>query len=191
MDQDNFTRPKRKAPGRSRDTLFRVAFRNQIQLIAIADSKANIILSINSLIISVIIAIMSSGYFMASGVDMVSPLLLVPVVTIILSSLVSAVFSILAAKPNIIKSSPSEGANAKRSLLFFGNIYGKTMGEYLAEMDQLLSSNNLIQEHLVIDLYNQGQVLNRKYKLIGYAYLVFMVGIIMSVLSFLSLWVIS
>ncbi len=120
MDPDNCGLNLAKGTGRSRDTLFRVAFRNQIQLIAIADSKANIILSINSLIISVVIAIMSSGHFISRGIDIDSPLLVVPVVTIILGSLISAVFSILAAKPKIIKSGSNKAVkrNVKRSLLF-------------------------------------------------------------------------
>ena len=44
-------------PERGRETLFRATYQNQSSLIQMADNKANIIISINTMIISSIIAI--------------------------------------------------------------------------------------------------------------------------------------
>ena len=51
------------------------------------------------------------------------------------------------------------------------------MGELMKDKDYLYSS-------MTKDLYFLGKVLNRKYKLLRLTYLVFMVGIIVSVISF-------
>ncbi len=58
-------KPKKKKEMRGRETLFRSTYQNQSNLIQMADNKANIIISINTMIISSIIAI--TGYGAVAG----------------------------------------------------------------------------------------------------------------------------
>jgi hypothetical protein len=170
---------------RGRETLFRATYQNQSNLIQMADNKANIIISINTMIISSIIAI--TGYGAVAGkIDSYGAEAVAPIVMIVVSCLVSVVFAIQAARPKLIKAKVVDGSMQRSSLLFFGVIANYTQQEYLAEMDKLLHSGDELYEHMTIDLYNQGLILKRKYNLLVYAYQVFMFGFIVSVLIFLA-----
>jgi hypothetical protein len=173
-------------PGSSRETMFLVTFQNQINLIHIADNKANMIISINSIIISIIVSVTGLGA-LSQSVELSKKYILFPVTFIIITSLISVVFAIQAAKPQIRKQTGliRRKDAEKTSLLFFGAMSGMTLNEYLDEMDNVLESKNSIKEQLVIDIFNQGKVLSRKYGLLNYAYQIFMYGFIFSVVTFL------
>ncbi|MDZ4715238.1 MAG: DUF5706 domain-containing protein [Cytophagales bacterium] len=176
---------KKEKGSKGKETLYRVAYRNQITLIQIADNKANLIISINTMIISSIIAI--SGYGMvAERFQYDKANIIIPLALIMLSCLVSAVFAIQAAKPKLIKNMALEKDKTKSSLLFFGVISQYTQAEYLERMNALLTSDKDIYDTMNIDLHNQGMILSRKYSLINRAYRVFMFGFILSVWIFLA-----
>lgn len=176
---------KGKSAARGKETLFRVAYRGQNSLIQVADNKANIIISINTMILSSIIAI--TGYGVVAGqIETYDLQALVPVVLIILSCLVSMIFAIQAARPKIIKANKKRFTNEKSSLLFFGVIAGYRQKEYLDDLRTMMDNGNELYEHMSIDLYNQGLILHRKYNLLAYAYQVFMFGFVLSVLVFLG-----
>jgi len=179
-----------KNGGRGKETLFRVTFRNQINLISIADNKANMIISINSIIISVIVSI--TGFGVISDIEYNKGDIAIPVILIVVTCLLSVVYAIQAARPYLIR--PKKGQQEQEvkhtSMLFFGTISTKTMDEYLDEMDELLKSRDKIYKNMTIDIYNQGKVLKRKYHLLSIAYLIFMYGFVFSVLTFLLLFII-
>jgi hypothetical protein len=171
--------------GRERETLFRATYRNQSNLIQIADNKANMIISINTMIISSIIAITGYGA-VADKLDLYGTNIIIPIVLIVLSCLTSTILAIQAARPKIIQSNKKVINPEKSSLLFFGVIARYTQSDYLNQIGQLLDSKKDIYEHMTIDLYNQGLILKRKYNLLGYAYQVFMFGFAFSVVIFLA-----
>jgi len=176
---------KNKKAERGRETLFRATYQNQSALIQMADNKANIIISINTMIISSIIAI--TGYGAVAGkLNTYDSQVLIPIVLIILSCLISVIFAIQAARPKLIKARNIGGSMQKSSLLFFGVIAQHSQQGYIDEMKKLLESGSELYEHMTIDLYNQGLILKRKYNLLVYAYQVFMFGFIFSVLVFLG-----
>ena len=176
------------AGGRGKETLFRVTYRNQVNLIAIADNKANMIISLNVVMISLIIAVFGSGITIQGQPFMEKMILVIPFTLLMFTCLISGIFAILSAKPHIIKS-PEGINNPKLSLLFFGNFFNKKMDQYLEDMSELLSSRKAIYEHLTIDIYNQGKVLHRKYRLLNISYWNLMTGIIATVLAYLILWI--
>ncbi|MEK6781872.1 MAG: Pycsar system effector family protein [Bacteroidota bacterium] len=176
---------KKKGEGKGKETLFKVAFRNQITLIQIADNKANIIISINTMIISSIIAITGYGV-VADKIAYDKANILIPITLIILSCLISAIFAIQAARPKLMKAKNIEEKEEKSSLLFFGVISKHSQDEYLNLINTLLTSDNDIYETMTIDLHNQGKILARKYAFLNYAYRIFMFGFILSVLAFLG-----
>ncbi|MDH4057736.1 MAG: DUF5706 domain-containing protein [Cyclobacteriaceae bacterium] len=173
-----------KKSGKEKETVFRATYRNQSNLIQIADNKANMIISINTMIISSIIAITGYGA-VADKLDLYGTNTIIPLVLIILSCLASTILAIQAARPKIIKSYNKPDPDVKSSLLFFGLISTFSQKAYLEEMDRMLSSRKEIYEHMTIDLYNQGVILSRKYRLLAYAYKVFMFGFAFSVIMFL------
>ncbi|MBS1976244.1 MAG: metal-dependent phosphohydrolase [Bacteroidetes bacterium] len=174
---------------RGRETLFRSAYQNQSNLIRVADNKANMIISINAMIISSIIAITGYGA-VANKLESANSLMLAPMLMIILASLISVVLAIQAARPKLLKAKRLPSGEEKSSLLFYGVISTYTQEEYIREIRSLLASGEDLYEHMTIDLHNQGRILNRKYKLLAYAYQVFMYGIILgvSLFIFFLLW---
>lgn len=162
--------------------MFRVAFRNHTSLRQIVDNKANMIISINTLIISSIIAI--SGYGIMS--DKIDPYLknVVPLAVIVISCLISAVLAILAANPRIIKPKLKSPEN-QQSLLFFGEMAEYSQEDYLHKMRELLSSRNDIYKNMILDLHCQGIILKYKFKYISFSYKILMLGFSLGVILFL------
>ena len=189
MEHTKHHKEKEKTEGgRGVETLFRVTFSNQIHLIQIADDKANSVITINTLVITILIGL--SGYGSLAGrIDFRSYYMLVPVILLVMTCLISIIFALLAAQPRIVKAkSKITMTEPTSSLLFFGTIPDRTLDAYLADMDALTHSPGSVYHAMETEIYNQSKVLNRKYKLLRISFFVFMYGFIMSVLAFISIF---
>ena len=183
MEKTDKAKPKKKGKGRGRDTLYRVTLHNQINLISIADQKANIIIGINAVIISLVIAILGSGFgIVGSGLFEIASLP-VPLIILMLFCLASGVYSIIAARPVKPKTKQE-----KEGIMYSSNIDTMSIDEYLNSLNEILESKNDFYENLNIDMYFQGKSINRKYKLLRFAYTIFLIGLIISVASFLIMF---
>jgi len=184
-------KPKqRKAITAGTQTMFRVTYRTQINLIRIADTKANMILGINAMIISVLIGIISSSLLFSNKEMIENVELVIPVVTVMLTAVFSSVFAIRAVQPRLILSRKGNLSTdqEKRSLLFFENIYGLRLNEYLDIMKQIIETKGDVYENMIIDIFNQATVLHHKYAKLRISYIIFLVGFIGSILLFLFMW---
>lgn len=170
---------------RERQTFYRVTFKNNCNLLQIADNKANIIISINALVISSTIAILGYGS-MSHMVEIDSPLTIVPVLLFLGVILTSTMLAVQAAKPTIIGKSKNSGVPAKSSLMFFGESSKYSMEDYLEETRKMLGDPGSIQDHMSVSLYYQGKVLDRKYKLVRKAYEVFVLGLAIGIVIFVG-----
>ena len=166
---------------RSVDTLFRVTLNNHTRLSDIADSKANILLSVNAIIISVCLSVLVPKLDAPKNSHLILPSFI-----LLLSSVLTIIFAILSTKPNVTKSTftSQDIANRKVNLLFFGNFHQMLFDDYNNAMKDLIKDRDYIYDSMVKDLYFLGKVLNRKYRLLSITYKIFMAGIIISVLSF-------
>ncbi len=174
---------KKEKTERERQTFFRVTFKNNCNLLQIADNKANIIISINALVISSTIAIL--GYSsLSSQIDTSQASTLLPILLLLGICLCSTILAVQAAKPKIMGKGTKVQLKPKSSVLFFGFSSNFTMDEYLKEVNKILLSKGDIHEHMSVSLYYQAKVLDRKYRLLRHAYNVFMLGLIVGVLSF-------
>jgi hypothetical protein len=179
---------KKKQNGRGRETLFRVSHNHQSKLVQIADYKANMIISVSTMVISAIVAIISYGAI-SEAISDFGMLFMVPILIIILSSLTSLVFAIQAARPKLIKNKRPAITGNKTSLLFFGAMSAYTQAEFIEKMHDVLDAGDELYDHLTIDIYNQGLILKRKFNLLVYAYLILMIGFVASVLIFLVIFI--
>jgi hypothetical protein len=68
--------------------------------------------------------------------------------------------------------------------LFFGNFYKCSQEEYEKAMSKMMVDAEYLYGSLIKDIYQLGVVLARKYRLIRWAYNIFMFGIIISVIAF-------
>ena len=189
MDEKQISEPVRSKPTRSVQTLFRVTMRQQINHIAIADNKAGMIVGVDTLIIGVVMTLLGSGLTINGHEFLSKELLTIPFSIMLVMCLISAIFSITAAKPKIIRT-VSDIPPIKQSRLFFGYINEKTQEEYLDEMTRILQSSPEIHRNLIIDIHNQGRILTKKYVRLHWAFTFFMWGLILSVLSFFVIWLV-
>ncbi len=167
-------------PSRGIETMFRITSRNHLQLSSMADSKANIMISINTIVISVVI----SAYATKIG-DY--PDMILPVITLILVCLATIVLSVLATRPQISKGefSKDDILSKKTNLLFFGNFHGMKMEDYEWGVSEMMKDPDYLYSSLTRDIFFLGKVLGRKYKILRLAYTTFMIGFVISILLFL------
>lgn len=170
---------KNESPERGIQTFYRVALRNHIKLSDIADTKANILLSVNAIIISLVLA------NLISKLD-TNPYLVYPTAIFTISCVISMVLSIIATRPNITSGefTKEDVANKKVNLTFFGNFHKMSLEEYDWAVKELLKDKNYVYSSLTKDLYFLGKVLERKYRILRITYTIFMIGMIVSVLAF-------
>ena len=182
-DKINRLESKKNTPERGVETMYRVSFKNHMELSGIADNKANIMLSINAIIISISLSTLIPNFSTNTK-------LILPTIVLLLVCIVTIVFATLSTRP---KTSKKEVSNEpfsfdKTSLLFFGNFYKMKLEDFEEKMEELKKSKNLLYSSLTKDLYNLGVVLGRKYKYLRYCYNIFMYGMILTVLVFVIMF---
>jgi predicted metal-dependent HD superfamily phosphohydrolase len=170
---------KERLPGRGVESMLRLTARNQINLSSIADNKANILISINSIVLTVLVSI---------GIGRISdyPVITLPAIVFVFTCLVTIVLAILSTRPKISSGEfTKEDIHNKRvNLLFFGNFYKMDMEEYEWAMKEMMADTDYLYSSMIRDQYSLGKVISKKYRLLRIAYTVFMIGIILSSLLF-------
>lgn len=173
---------KDKSPDRGIQTLYRVTMRNHLKLSDIADTKANILLSVNAIIISLALANLIPYIDTPSHRH-----LMIPTLILVLFSVASIIGSIMSTRPNVTSGefTREQVANKDVNVLFFGNFHQMPYKEFEWAMNEILKDQTYVYNSLSRDLYYLGVVLNRKYRLLRITYTIFMIGIILSVAAFI------
>ena len=172
---------KSESPDRGIQTLYRVTLKNHLTLSNIADTKANILLSVNAIIISLALSNLIPKLDNPSNEYLIYPTLI-----FIIFSVASMVLAVLATRPNITRGqfTMEDVKQKKVNLLFFGNFHRMKLDDYERAIGELVKDKDYIYSSLTKDLYFLGLVLNRKYNILRWTYTIFMIGIIISVISF-------
>jgi len=172
---------KGDSPDRSVQTLYRVTLKNHLKLSDIADTKANILLSVNAIIISLVLANLIPKLDNPSNTY-----LIYPTVIFVLFSVTSMILSVLATRPNVTSGqfSKEDVVNRKVNLLFFGNFHKMSLEDYDWAVRELVKDKEYIYSTLTKDLYFLGKVLDKKYKILRLTYTIFMIGMIVTVIAF-------
>lgn len=172
---------KLERPERGIDTMFRTTLSNHTRLSEIADSKANILLSVNAIIISIALSTLIPKLDSPGNVH-----LIVPTFVLLMFSVISIIFAIMSTRPKVTSGTftRKDIEDKKVNLLFFGNFYRMPLDEYQWAVNELMKDREYLYNSMIKDLYFLGLVLNRKYKLLRVTYTVFMIGIICSVFAF-------
>ncbi|MFV8340248.1 Pycsar system effector family protein [Flavobacterium sp. LB3P21] len=181
FDKEYKKREKEDKPERAVDTLFRVTLNNHTSLSGIADSKANILLSVNAIIISIALSTLIPKLDSPKNVH-----LMIPTFIMLMSSVITIIFAILSTRPKVTKGvfTREDIENKKVNLLFFGNFYKMPLDEYQWAMNEMMKDREYLYNSMIKDLYFLGLVLEKKYRLLRVAYNFFMIGIIISVIAF-------
>ena len=167
-------------PDRGIETMFRTTSRNHLELSSIADNKANIMISVNTLLITILV---TAAFQRVEEY----PNLAIPIGALILVSLATIVISILATRPNISKGTFTKDDIEKKrtNLLFFGNFHGMSLDDYEWGVREMMKDAEYLYGTLTKDIYYLGKVLGKKYRLLRLAYNTFMIGFVVCILLFL------
>lgn len=168
-----------KLVSRGIQTLFRTLSENHVELSKMADSKANIMISVNAIILSVVLTVLLPRlpYY---------PQFVLPTVLLVIVSLLSIVIAILATRPTISKGkfTEEEVREKKVNLLFFGNYHNMKFEDYNWGMNEIMKDKTNLHEGFLRDVYSLGLVLSRKYKFLRLCYTIFMFGLVIAVIAF-------
>lgn len=172
---------KLESPERGIETMFRVTLNNHTRLSEIADSKANILLSVNAIIISVALSTIIPKLDSPGNAHLV-----IPTFVLIFFSVASIIMAILATRPKISGGTftKKEIEDRKINLLFFGNFHSVSLDDYTWAMKEMMKDRDYLYESMIKDLYYLGVVLDRKYRILRNTYTVFTIGIVISVIVF-------
>ena len=187
---------KKKKKGKKKDsglgssrgieTMFRTSYRVHQDLVGIADTKANIMISVNGLIISIILAAVSPRI---GGL----PLLVLPTSILLVGCVVALVYAVLAARPRVSNTPMTleDIARNDANILFFGNFVNLSEAEFVEGMRDLMMTQDHLYVNMVRDLYGLGQVLKTKFRLLRVSYNVFMVALVVGVGLFVLVFVLD
>ncbi|WP_116769338.1 Pycsar system effector family protein [Maribacter litoralis] len=172
---------KDESPQRAIQSLYRIELRNHIKLSDIADTKANILLSVNAIIISLLLANLLPKLDTPSN-----SYLIYPTVIFVLFSIASMIMSVLATRPKVDNEDVVENEINKKdtNYLFFGNFHTMNVKDFKSKIRDIIKSQDTIYDSLSMDLYYLGKVLQEKYRLLRWTYTIFIIGIILSVVAF-------
>lgn len=182
MDEDK----RKKRPDRGIETMFRITSTNNQRLSDMADNKSNILITVNSIILSVVIALLLRKLDNNAH-------LIFPTTVLLITSLATMVIAILATRPTIPngKYTDEDLRNKNVNLLFFGNFHKMDLESYSSGMKLMMEERDYLYSTLIKDVYSQGVVLGRKFKLLRTAYNIFMYGLVISVLTFVFVVIVN
>ncbi|MBT8253416.1 MAG: HD domain-containing protein [Flavobacteriaceae bacterium] len=177
----DFKKNKAALPERGIETMFRVTLKNHITLSDIADTKANILLSVNAIIVSLVLSNLIPKLDNPSNAYLIYPTVIFTLFTVI-----AMILSVIATRPNVTsgKFTKEDVEKKKVNLIFFGNFHKMSLDDFEWAMGEMMQDRDYLYSSMKKDLYFLGKVLNRKYKILRITYTVFIIGIIISVLAF-------
>jgi hypothetical protein len=163
------------------ETMFRTSYRTHVDLSALADNKANIMIGINGIIMSVLIASISPK------ID-ANLWLIVPTTILLIGLLISLIFAILAARPRVTEKhyTLEDIQEDRANILFFGNFVHLSSDEYVESMKTLMQDTDRLYTNMIRDIHGLGTVLRRKFELLRTSYTVFMWSLAIGVLAFVA-----
>ena len=180
LDEVKKKKEKESQSERAISTVFRIVAQSQNNLSQMADSKANILISVNAIVLSVIIGTLFDNL-------LTDPNLQIPVMLLVTVCVLAIMFGILATRPNVTSGTftKEDIANKKTNLLFFGNFHKMGYPDYDWAMTELLADKNYLYSSMIKDTYFLGIVLAKKYRYLRIAYNIFMYGLILAMIAFI------
>lgn len=180
---DHLSSPKKEKvekPSKGVETMFRIASGNNQRMSDMADKKAQILITVNSIILSIIFSQLIRKLDESSY-------LTIPTYMILAVNIFTIFFSLLATRPNLSsgKFTQKDLEEKKVNLIFFGNYYNMPFDNYHKAMISVMEDDHYLYQTLIKDIYIQGIVLSKKYRRLRISYNVFMFGILTSAVSFI------
>jgi hypothetical protein len=149
--------------------LVRTTQQQTLQLSQMADQKASILMGASFLVFSISVSRAFTGHL--------------PVSLAILAAFAfaSSLCAVIAVLPSVSPKGEPQGANR----LFFGHFAARDEAEWTEDVLERLRDDEAVFRTMLHDIYQNGQVLRRKkYRFLAIAYRLFVVGLVVTLVSF-------
>jgi len=158
-------------------TLFRTLSRNHYTLLEMIDRKANILLSVNSIIITLIIGtvVLKRNNTVLTVETLHSPIM-------IIFCVLSMIFAVMAISPNQF---PWSRKNVREGKLFHGAIVQYRLDEYQKEIELLLENGKSLYAAITLDIFYLSKQISIKERSIRLSLVTFITGIVLATISYL------
>lgn len=175
---DPTTEPKKfqiNHPGQYLDHMLKQTRTHHVQLSIMADSKANMLLTVATVVITL------------SVPQLVNPKLRWGMLVLIVFSFITIVLSTYAVMPKLpLMYKPDHKPNMQSpyfNLLFFGSFVCLSPDEYMDAMEEVMNDPSMSYQTMVKEVYTLGVFLaTKKYRFIRLSYLAFILGIFASMM---------
>ena len=156
------------------DQLFRQTRAYHAQLSQMADVKASMMFTLASVITTISLRYLED------------PFLRWPVLVLISCSLVTIVTAAYAVMPKLNLKTKPDLRDPRNNPLFFGTFANLDYDEWVAELNPIFHDPGRAYDAMLRDIYEMGVYLGRKkYRYIRIAYTSFLVGLVLSTLTFI------
>lgn len=168
-------------PDRGIETWYRLASKNLYTRRQIVDTKSNILITVNAIMISAVLG----SLYPKLGED---PHLIYGITPIVIGNLFSIAFAIFATRPNIGKGEFTEDAvySKKANLMTFDDFYKMPLATYELALREMMDDKDFLYGTITRDLHKLGVELSGRYQSIRIAYNIFLIGITLGVIAFFS-----
>ncbi len=153
--------------------IIRTTQRNNIELTSIADGKANVLLSLNAIMLTGLVP------WILSNIDyIVSNFLYIPLIILMITCFLTIYQATEVLKPSDFdQKRHGITPDVKPSPFFFGNFYKMESRQYYDYLREGLARDDLVRAHLAQDLFYVGRRLGIKMHKIRTAFNIFLLGI--------------
>ena len=180
-----FDEVKRKDSARIMQTYFRSSFRVHMNLLALADRKANMMLRLNSILITAMVL------FFKNVIDYhVSAI--ATVIIFLVTLFTSLIFATLATKPakwkyRNLKKNRVFGDPAQVQMFLFYHYSHMDEESFEMNFNEMMKKPGLVYKSMALALHQMSPDLEKKYRLINLSYVVFIIGFALTILSIIIL----
>ncbi len=144
-----------------------------LSLSQMADSKASILMGATFVVFTITMGQAKNGHLPAA------------LLVLAAFAFASAMCAVMAVLPSIGRPSRSSQINARPNRLFFGIFTAMDEDEWTESILADLRADETVFRTMLHDMYQNGQVLqHKKYRFLGYAYRLFMLGLTLTVIVF-------
>jgi hypothetical protein len=156
------------------DVILRTAQQHHVSLSVMADTKANILITVSSIVLTLVLGKMDEAQLRPAMLTLGA---------FILVALLLAVIAVLP-KYRPLRLEPDAELPPYFNLLFFGHFAELPRERFLAELAQKMKSDGSVYETMASDLYSIGVYLSRhKYFYLRLSYLFFLGGFVFACLA--------
>jgi len=160
--------------------LVRTAQTVNLALSQMADSKASILMGATFVVFTITVGQAKNGHL--------PPALLV----LAAFAFASAMFAVMAVLPSIGGPARASAPPPRPNKLFFGTFTAMDEDEWTESVLADLRADETVFRTMLHDMYQNGQVLqHKKYRYLGYAYRLFMAGLVGTVVMFINEYLIA